>query len=289
MSWCGLIYYLIMCAIGICLFFAPQILVKYLKSRILVPEYYPNIEELPDPYRDIYDSSQWLPFFPSLPDGITEAVKVYFDVIKDTMKCVGSVLTIWSVAWFGFFFVLQRNVAKKDNIMEIRNLLAKSTFIIGGIFNGVNLVFIIFLLWKLAKLDSEIRDNDELTGTCCCMLMLLSIIMVTFNSIMMNGVFHRKAKPIGVFIIFSHITFFLWALCLLIGTVVGYIYLKLVWVFLAGFILFLISLLVYTLNISIILCLHSIILSSSTETNKLPIFSRQDKQIMDEMIERSDF
>ena len=48
-------------------------------------------------------------------------MKVYFNVIKDTMKCVGAVLTIWSVAWFGFFFVLQRNVAKKDNIMKIRN------------------------------------------------------------------------------------------------------------------------------------------------------------------------
>ena len=165
-------------------------------------------------------------------------------------------------------------------------------------------MFIIFMLRELAKLDSEIRDNDKIflkrgnthtlfqfdkiTGTCCCMLMLLSIIMVIFNSLMMNGVFHRKAKPIEVFIIFSHITFFLWALCLLIVTVVVYIYLKLIWVILAGFILFLISLLVYTLNISIILCLHSIILSSSTETNKLPIFSRQDKQIMDEMIERSD-
>ena len=121
------------------------------------------------------------------------------------------------------------------------------------------------------------------------MLMLLSIIMVIFNSLMMNGVFHRKAKPVEVFIIFSHITFFLWALCLLIVTVVVYIYMKLIWVILAGFILFLISLLVYTLNISIILCLHSIILSSSTETNKLPIFSRHDKQIMDEMIEKIDF
>ena len=57
-SWCGLIYYLIMCAIGICLFFVPQ-LVKYLKSRILVPKYYPHIEELPDP--DKIETSTILP------------------------------------------------------------------------------------------------------------------------------------------------------------------------------------------------------------------------------------
>ena len=289
--WCGLIYYLIMCASGICLFFVRQFLVKYLNSRIQFPEYYPNIEELPEPERDIYHSSQWL----SLPDGIPSVVKVYFNVIKDTMKCFGAVLTIWSVAWFGFFLVLLRNVAKKD-IIEIRNLLAKSTFIIGGIFNGVNLVFLFCILEILGTLNSgysgdgfRIRDDLKIGGTCCCMLMLLSIIMVIFNSLMMNGVFHRKAKPVEVFIIFSHITFILWALCLLIGTVVIYIYLKLIWVFLAGFILFLISLMIYTLNISIILCLHSIILSSSTETNKLPIFSRHDKQIMDEMIEKIDF
>ena len=251
-SWCGLIYYLIICAIGICIFFVPQFLVTYLKS---------------------------------LPDGISTVMKIYFNVIEDTMMCVGAVLIIWSVAWFGFFIVLQRNVAKKD-IIEIRNLLAKSTFIKGGIINGVNLVFIIFLLQKLAKLDSGIRDNDKMT--CCCLLMLLSIITVIFNSLMMNGVFHRKAKPVEVLIIFSHIAFILWVICLLVGTVVVYIYLKLIWVFLAGFILFLMSLLVYTLNISIILCLHSIILSSSTEKNNLPIFSRQDKQIMDAMMEKSD-
>ena len=67
-----------------------------------------------------------------------------FPLLKDTIKCVGAFLTIWSLAWFGLFLVLRRNVAKKD-IIEIRNLLAKSTFIIGAIFHVVNLVLIIYI------------------------------------------------------------------------------------------------------------------------------------------------
>ena len=97
---------------------------------------------------------------------------------------------------------------------------------------------------------------------------------------MMHAVYRRKSKPVEVFIIFSHITFILWTLGLLIGTVVLYVNMNLPWVFLAGFILFLLSLLVYTFNISIILCLHSIIASSTTEMNNLPIFPRADTQVM---------
>ena len=78
----------------------------------------------------------------------------------------------------------------------------------------------------------------------------------------------------------SSVTFILWTLGLLIGTVVLYVNMKLPWIFLTGFILFLLSFLVYTFNISIILCLHSIIASSTTEMNSLPIFSRADTQVM---------
>ena len=290
-SWCGLIYHVIVCAIGLCLFFIPEFLPQYLNSRIQFLEYVdePHIRLQSEPYQNIYHF-----LWHDIPDGVSTLVAIYINLLKDTMKCVGAVLTIWSVAWFGFFLVLRRNLAKKD-IFEIRNLLAKSTFIIGGIFNGVNLVIIFYLIIMLDILDSgsgytgydsgfKILLDMKIGGTCCCLFMLLCIIMVILNSIMMNGVFHRKSKPVEVFIIFIHIIFILWALGLLIGTAGASAYLRLPWVLLAGFILLLLSFLVYTLNISIILCLHSIILSSSTEINNLPIFSRGDKQIMDDML-----
>lgn len=185
-------------------------------------------------------------------------------------------MVIWSVAWFGFFFVLRRKVAK-ENIIGTRNLLAKSTFITGGIFNGVNVLFIISMI---VFLDGTWILDIKIGKAYCCILLLLSTIMLIFNSIMMHGVYHRKSKPVEVFIIFSHITFILWALGLLIGTVVLYVNIKLPWFFLAGFILFFLSFLIYTLNISIILCLHSIITSSTTEVNNLPIFSKGDTQVM---------
>ena len=268
-SWCGLIYYVIMFSIGISLMFVPQLLVKYFNSRTQIPENLREqyIQELPEPYRGIYHS-QWQ----VITDGFSTLYLQY--VIQNVIMPFGAVLAIWSVAWFGFFFVFQRNVAKED-FVKIRNLLAKSTFIRGGIVNAVNLAIIVIMIVIL---------SIKVGGAYCCMLLLLSIIMVIFNSIMMEGVFHRKSKPVEVFIIFSHITFILWALSLLIGTIILSVNLKLPWFFLAGFILFLISLLVYTFNISIILCLHSIILSSSTEINNLPIFSRSNNPITISML-----
>ena len=152
-SWCGLIYYVIMCAIGLCLFFIPQFLPQYLNSRIQFFEYVAiqiNLLEYNYEY-------------------LLEYVPIYINMLKDTMKCVGAVLTIWSLAWFGFFLVLRRNVAKKD-IIEIRNLLAKSTFIIGGIFNVVNLVLIIYIIMNLDSLDSEYPGY--VSGFCCLFLFL---------------------------------------------------------------------------------------------------------------------
>ena len=268
-SWCGLIYYVIMFAIGISLMFVPQLLVKYVISRTQIPETLRelDIQELPEPYRDIYHSQYWQVIM----DGVSTLLQY---IIQNVTMPFGAILAIWSVAWFGFFFVLQRNVAKED-FVETRNLLAKSTFIRGEIVIAVNLVIIGTMIVILSL---------KVGGVYCCMLLLLSIIMEIFISIMLVGVFRRKSKPLEVFIIFSHITFILWALSLLIGTIILSVNLKLPWFLLAGFILFLISLLVYTLNISIILCLHSIILSSSTEINNLPIFSRSKNPITISML-----
>ena len=263
-SWFGLFYYTILCAIGISLLIIPPFLVKYLNSSI-IPKLF-GIQEFPEPNRNIYQLDH-IQIQVQLRDAVSILVETY---LYDIMMPVGAVVAVWGITWFGFFFVLRRKVAKED-FVGTRNLLAKSTFVRGGIWNAVNAFIIIGTIVLL---------SIKVGGAYACMLMLLSIIILIFNSIMFEGVYHRKAKPVEVFIIFSHIIFILWALSLLIGTAVVSVHLEFPWFFFAGFILFLMSLLVYALNISIILCLHSIILSSSTEINGQPIFSRADLQIM---------
>ena len=265
-SLCGLIYYVLLCLIGISLLVIPHFLVKYFNSKVQFPKIFEeqHIREIPG-FQDIY-RSQWH----GLRDGFSILVEAYLGLFKDIMMSVGAVLTIWSFAWFGFFYVLRRKV-KKEDLFGIRNLLAKSTFIRGGIFNGVNFLLIILMIRLL---------SIKIGGAYCCMILLLSVIMVIFNSTMMRGVYDRKAKPVEVFIIFSHISFILSSLVLLIGPAIVSLNLQQPWFILAGFILFLISLVIYTFNIFVILCLHSIILSSSTEMNNLPIISRADMQII---------
>ena len=263
-SWFGLFYYTILCAIGISLLIIPPFLVKYLNSSI-IPKLF-GIQEFPEPNRNIFQSDH-IQIQVQLRDAVSILVETY---LYNIMMPVGAVVAVWGITWFGFFFVLRRKVAKED-FVGTRNLLAKSTLVRGGIWNAVNAFIII---------GTIVRLSIKVGGAYACMLMLLSIIILIFNSIMFEGVYHRKAKPVEVFIIFSHIIFILWALSLLIGTAVVSVHLEFPWFFFAGFILFLMSLLVYALNISIILCLHSIILSSSTEINGQPIFSRADLQIM---------